>query len=231
MLTVPPELDRLYDHLLQHKDVAVNQRLYYKKWLRFYWDFCHKYAFEPTERRSFSAFYKKLRAKNQSEAQCKQAYQAVFLYYELVLSNNAAQRGQQTVAVSPPSTADKSSREGSLNQPHPGSSPAADPTTNTADYLRTTAKFNTQTKRTVASATRQTPPLNTLLPQQTVIAETPPAYPSKSNFVQVEVEMDRANDGTAVDLKLTGASWVWVYERLDAAIKVMALFSQDIKNL
>ena len=65
MLAILPELGRLYDTLLERKAVAVEQRPHYKKWLRFYWDFCHKYAFEPTNRQSFPAFHEKLRAKNQ----------------------------------------------------------------------------------------------------------------------------------------------------------------------
>ena len=73
MLGVPPGLARLYDTRLEREGVAVEQRSHYRKWLRFYWDFCHKYAFEPTERQTFPAFHEKLRAKNQPEALCRQA--------------------------------------------------------------------------------------------------------------------------------------------------------------
>ena len=76
MLGVPPELARLYDTRLEHEDVAAEHRPPYRKWLHFYWDFCHKYSFEPTDRQSFPAFDEKLRTKNQSEAQRKQAYHA-----------------------------------------------------------------------------------------------------------------------------------------------------------
>ena len=72
MLAIPPELGRLYDTLLERKAFAVEQRPHYKKWLRYYWDFCHKYALEPTDRQSFPAFHDKLRAKNQSESQRQQ---------------------------------------------------------------------------------------------------------------------------------------------------------------
>jgi hypothetical protein len=71
---------------LTQKNVAVEQRPRYKKWLRYYLDFCHKYAFEPTDRWSFPAFQEKLRAKNQSESQCQQAHHAVALYYEMGVS-------------------------------------------------------------------------------------------------------------------------------------------------
>ena len=49
MLAIPPELGRRYDTWLERKGVAVEQHPHYRKRLRFYWDFCHKYAFEPTE--------------------------------------------------------------------------------------------------------------------------------------------------------------------------------------
>ncbi|WP_045224652.1 hypothetical protein [Methyloterricola oryzae] len=44
MLTLPTELTRLYEALLAQHDVLAPQRPYYLKWLRYYWDFCHKYA-------------------------------------------------------------------------------------------------------------------------------------------------------------------------------------------
>ena len=87
MLGVPPELARLYDMRLEREGVAAEHRPHYRKWLRFYWDFCHKYSFEPTDRQSFPAFDEKLRTKNQSEAQRKQAYHAISLYYQDFRSN------------------------------------------------------------------------------------------------------------------------------------------------
>jgi len=58
---------------MERKGIAVEQRPHYRKWLRFYWDFCRKYAFEPTNRQTLPAFHEKLQAKNQSEALRKQA--------------------------------------------------------------------------------------------------------------------------------------------------------------
>jgi hypothetical protein len=80
MLSIPPNCDSSHEMRLTQKNVAVEQRPRCKKWLRYYLDFCHKYAFEPTDRRSFPAFQEKLWAKNQSESQCQQAYHAVALY-------------------------------------------------------------------------------------------------------------------------------------------------------
>ena len=80
MLALPPALSRLYTTRLAHHGVAGAQQPHYTKWLRYYWDFCQKYARAPTERQSFPAFREKLRGKQQSEAQCQQADAALSLY-------------------------------------------------------------------------------------------------------------------------------------------------------
>ncbi len=77
MLAIPPDLARLYETLLARKDVPSEQHPYYHKWLRYYLDFCHKYALEPTKPRSFPPFDEKLRTRNQSDLQRQQARHAV----------------------------------------------------------------------------------------------------------------------------------------------------------
>jgi hypothetical protein len=52
MLTIPPELARRYTILLERNGIAAEQRPHLKKWLRYYLDFCHKYAFDPTDKRT-----------------------------------------------------------------------------------------------------------------------------------------------------------------------------------
>ena len=46
MLAIPPALDRLYDTLLKRRGVAAEYRPHSRKWLRFYWDFCHEHNVE-----------------------------------------------------------------------------------------------------------------------------------------------------------------------------------------
>ncbi|MCP4107391.1 MAG: hypothetical protein GY749_17910 [Desulfobacteraceae bacterium] len=43
MMTVPSELQTRFHTVLNRNSVPVQQHHYYKKWLRYYWDFCHKY--------------------------------------------------------------------------------------------------------------------------------------------------------------------------------------------
>ena len=108
MLAIPPALDRLYDTLLERQGVAAEHRPHYRKWRRFYWDFCHKYNVESIYRQSFPAFREKLQAKNQSEAQIKQAYHAISLYYETIGSDRPAHGEPLAPSVAPPGAEDTS---------------------------------------------------------------------------------------------------------------------------
>ncbi len=56
MLTLPAELTRRYEALLRQQGVAREHWPCYMKWLCYYWDFCHKYGFEPRARQSFPPF-------------------------------------------------------------------------------------------------------------------------------------------------------------------------------
>jgi integron integrase len=55
----------------------------YAKWLRFYWDFCHKYHHDVFHSDSLPLFLRKLQDKHQSERLQKQAQQAVSWFYEM----------------------------------------------------------------------------------------------------------------------------------------------------
>jgi hypothetical protein len=177
MLSIPPELTHLYEMRLTQKNVAVEQRPRYKKWLRYYLDFCHKYAFEPTDRRSFPAFQEKLRAKNQSESQCQQAYHAVALYYEMGVSE---------------------AREAMTGSPVPPSIPP---------------KFTHPREKAAVPSPRSHTPPNASSGQPAVSV----AHGNTEGPVQA-IAQDNHRD--AAELKLAGASWVSVYDRLTTAVKI-----------
>jgi hypothetical protein len=63
--------------------VPSAQHNYYKKWLRYYVDFCEKYRLEATSAKSQAQFLDKLREKKQTDWQIKQAAHAVSLYWGL----------------------------------------------------------------------------------------------------------------------------------------------------
>jgi hypothetical protein len=77
MEPIPAEIRNRYDAALVKGDVPLSAHFHYRKWLRYYLDFCLKYRYEILEKESLSYFLKKLGAKNQTEQQQKQAFHAV----------------------------------------------------------------------------------------------------------------------------------------------------------
>ncbi len=92
MITVPFELQRRFEKLMQEKAVSNQLWWQYKKWLRYYLDFCQKYNFPAAQQNSLPHFISKLQEKNQNETQRKQAACAIGLYYQLVMVANRDHR-------------------------------------------------------------------------------------------------------------------------------------------
>lgn len=98
MLFLPVELTRHYGLQLDNHGIADHRRPHFLKWLRYYWDFCHKYGYAPNDRASLSPFEEKLRSKHQKDFQCEQARQAISPYYATLAQ---AFPGERAVAVRP----------------------------------------------------------------------------------------------------------------------------------
>jgi len=88
MKEIPTEIIVFYDALLVQKEIPRNFRFYYKKWLRYYLDFCQKYNFKQSDKESLSYFIKKLKEKNQTDQQRKQALDAVSICYQIEKKKN-----------------------------------------------------------------------------------------------------------------------------------------------
>jgi len=91
MVSVPPEVMTGFVALLSARDVPRGQVEYYKKWLRYYYDFSDKYLNEQDQTLKVKLFLDKLKNKGQSAAQCQQAAHAVSIYFEF-LSQDARPR-------------------------------------------------------------------------------------------------------------------------------------------
>lgn len=209
MLTLPPDLAGRYAAWLAHHGVAVEQQPHYNKWLRYYWDFCHKYGLEPIARQSFPAFREKLRSKHQSDFQCQQAYAAVSVYYEGVFLEREKGRRQLAEAVAPTSAEAHSVQQGATDSSLPGSSPVA-------NVIEASISPQFPSRREAAGLSARSPkPLTT--PSQ----RNREADGLRSDHNEGSVPMlapDSPQD--TVGVKGTGASWVAVYERLQAAITI-----------
>ena len=70
-------------HCWFKKKIPEKSRFYYTKWLRYYLDFCFKYGFNQSNKESLACFIKKLKEKNQTEQQQKQALHTISIYFDI----------------------------------------------------------------------------------------------------------------------------------------------------
>ncbi len=84
MNSIPLQLQTEFETFLRNRSVPTGLHSFYGKWLRFYLDFCQKYRFPETERKSLDYFLLKLQEKKQTDVQQQQASHAITFYYELV---------------------------------------------------------------------------------------------------------------------------------------------------
>ena len=215
MLTIPADLARGYDALLDQRGVFPGHRPHFGKWLRFYLDFCHKYTFEPTDGKSLPHFDRKLQQKGQADWMRRQAQQAVSLYYELIAARS---EDASTVVGTPPPP-------GGVGKDRSGPS-------DNGTLLREAAGRSPSTGTVPPAALNQQPaPLATS--HAGPIAETlrlsRPAVPSPTALPEPGLRISEGvEEGYAPD-KRTGVSWVWVYEKLDGAVKVRHYSPKTLK--
>lgn len=67
MLTIPSTLQKKFEIYLKNKAIPDKHHGVYKKWLRYYLDFCLKYNFPPRQKESLSQFIQKLHEKRQTK--------------------------------------------------------------------------------------------------------------------------------------------------------------------
>jgi hypothetical protein len=79
MLQVSRKILDYFDRRMEGAAISEPERPGYRKWVRFYLDFCGKYGHAPRSGSSLGPFLAKLASKNQSAAQQQQASRAVKL--------------------------------------------------------------------------------------------------------------------------------------------------------
>ncbi len=156
------------------------------------------YALEPMDRQSFPAFNEKLKARNQSELQRKQAYHAVSLYYAIVSS--AGNTGRPHPVGLPAQVDVEDKRQVSIRSEAVRERP-------TSPYTPPKRPFQRQQERTKASL----------------------EHGNKNSSVQSSAATSQRNTEVSANLPLTGISWVWVYEKLNTAIKVRHYSPKTLK--
>ncbi len=83
MIQVPGAVLARFEACLAAKNISKSLRIHYKKWLRFYLDYCSKYRRDAKKTESLADFQQKLLEKGQTEMQRKQAEHAVCLYLDI----------------------------------------------------------------------------------------------------------------------------------------------------
>jgi integron integrase len=83
MITIPNELITKYVVFLIKTGVPVSSHAEYKKWLRYYLDFCDKYPVPDAKSERVRLFTAKLQEKKQSLALRQRAANAVSLYFQM----------------------------------------------------------------------------------------------------------------------------------------------------
>lgn len=199
MLTVPPDLVHRYDAALERAAIEPAHLAYYRKWLRFYLDFCAKYRFNPDDRNSLPHFDRKLEEKGQADWMRGQARRAVSLYYDMTASSVRA----PAAAVKPvePESARDQAR---VATPRIAARPPDVP-------------LRSLSNRASVDNFRQP----SVKPQP---VDSPGGRPSSAAAMAPVVPSTPRSGGdtakTVTAQKGTGASWVGLYEGLESAIKV-----------
>ncbi len=105
MITIPDALWRKFDRSLDAAGVAGGEHRAFRKWLRYYLDFCSKYKHGYADAASIPPFLEKLKSKRQRPAAREQAEKSVAIYQAMVrdadkerrLSRSKPVRGGETV--------------------------------------------------------------------------------------------------------------------------------------
>ena len=200
MQPVPPEVWANFERRLDGMRVPLPQRPDYRKWVRFYFDFCHKYGHSAGASASRGPFLAKLASKNQPVAQRSQASAAVGLLLQSGLEPGATR-------PSPPASPTGSPRA-PLNSQPAVSSGCGDRGRRTGAHI---PPVPPQTPRPAAPA--GAPPATWQEPPQPACTQhqNGPAAP----FLGIR---SPAAQATRPSVPGRGASWEQEYRDLEAAV-------------
>lgn len=101
MLPIPQDVLTRFDKVLRQRDVPEPLHAYYRKWLRYFLDFCKKYPPPDAKSEQVRLFIEKLRAKKQTPQQCTQAAHALSLFFESQLPKNDSRPAPVEATPSP----------------------------------------------------------------------------------------------------------------------------------
>ncbi|MDI6735410.1 MAG: hypothetical protein QME42_04315 [bacterium] len=83
MQSIPDDISTRFEDVLDKRGIDLNRGSEFKKWLRYFLDFCAKYPIPEARSDQVRLFIQKLQEKGQASFQQKQAAYAVSLYFEI----------------------------------------------------------------------------------------------------------------------------------------------------
>lgn len=102
MIQIPLPILQRFNSELGIRNVPTKFHPHYRKWLRYYLDFCHKYHFDPVSKESLPIFIRKLQEKSQAITLQKQANAAIDLYFSFSAFGATPNPISQKAAPDPP---------------------------------------------------------------------------------------------------------------------------------
>ncbi len=83
MIKIPQQTMQQFETRLIKEKIPSDKHNSFKKWLRYYIDYCHKYKQHHQNSESLPGFINKLREKKQSKQQQKHAFDSIIIYYKI----------------------------------------------------------------------------------------------------------------------------------------------------
>jgi integron integrase len=101
MIIIPNDIRDNFEKCLAHESISEGVRPFYRKWLRYYFDFCHKYQHDLSDWTSLKLFMEKLAAKHQPGNLIRQASHSVSIFYKHCQAPQLTEKRPHPPASSP----------------------------------------------------------------------------------------------------------------------------------
>ena len=133
MVPIPKHILVQFNNVLRQRAVAESLHIHYRKWLRYFPDFCERYPPPEAKSERVRLFIEKLKSKKQTPQQCAQAAHAISLFFESRQVKNFAHSGAFNVQETPDSPALPPLKARNTKDAAGGIEPAAMPGTTIAE--------------------------------------------------------------------------------------------------
>jgi hypothetical protein len=215
MLPIPQDVLAQFEAVLKERAVPVSFHADYKKWLRYYLDFCAKYSLPDSKSEHVRLFIEKLRKKNQTPEQQKQAAHVLSLYFEILNAETKA-------ATIPTSSQYRATTEGLPLQVSEAATSPATPRSESSRRVATTF-IKGESFNNLSRAEAITPIYSPLsdMQQPHSVPKTEPAIPKKSAG-------SRYNEWRCLE-KSGSPAWDKIIDNLTAEIKIRHYSRKTLK--